>query len=489
MIVTLSLLLVLSTSPLPGATAPEDGAARVLADEFDDRYAAAKDDVDALWTLHEWCVEQGLEKKKSPKVLKRILKLEPEHTRAHEALGHIRHDGEWFESQKKLDAHLKKEEERLAKERGWVKWKDRWVPPEDLPKLEKGLVKSEDGQWMTPEDLEKLEAGWGRQDLVWISPEEAEKVEQGLWKCGEEWLTLAQADAYHASPRTWWVIPSAHFVLHTTLPREKALVAIAHMEDAFRDLVQLLGVIPSQPLHAALFSTLDQYKEFGANGFFGEGDPLGYSGSFGAYPALNWLELEPRRFHGGGVGYWDTKSSDGDAFGPFHARFAAGFSFVEAIDGSREVVDKWESGKSGSFDIEGYLSGRFLPEWLRFGVASCAGRYWTDLAPGKDKEWVRRWSTENIARQGGLDEVEKILAFEVRLDSASGQRDAGKLINEAGLLFAFTLHGEDAELREAHAALKDALKKGVERDVQKAVRDFEKELLKRDQELRAYARI
>jgi hypothetical protein len=74
-----------------------------------------------------------------------------------------------------------------------VVFDDRLVAPEDLPFLQAGMVKGDDGTWMSQEDHEKSELGWVRQDLEWVPPDEAGKIAEGLYRCGDDWLSLEDA--------------------------------------------------------------------------------------------------------------------------------------------------------------------------------------------------------------------------------------------------------------------------------------------------------
>ena len=80
------------TAPAPSANAFASNTSIVREarddDEYDKRRKEAGDDVAKLWELYEWCDAYG-KKKEARKTLIRIVKLEPNHRDAREALGHV----------------------------------------------------------------------------------------------------------------------------------------------------------------------------------------------------------------------------------------------------------------------------------------------------------------------------------------------------------------------------------------------------------------
>jgi len=152
----------------------------------------------------------------------------------------------------------------MAKDKGRVKFGDEWVSAEDLPFLEKGLIKDEEGRWVDKETQEKILAGWLRQDTEWVHPDHADKIKAGLWKCGEDWLEMEKANAYHSKFSSWWMIPDQVFLLHTTCERNLAEQALGEMHRAVREVKRVLGVAPTSPVNVALLRDLRQYGSFAA---------------------------------------------------------------------------------------------------------------------------------------------------------------------------------------------------------------------------------
>jgi hypothetical protein len=138
-----------STAPAPAPATPASIPCAVLDDEeYDRRVREAGRDTDALWDLYLWCLSTERDRE-ATSVLNRILRVDPEHTQAHEKLCHNLHDGQWFTSEKKLEGYKEKEARRRAKELGQVRWEDEWVHPDEIPLLEQGYVRDPaDGGWI-----------------------------------------------------------------------------------------------------------------------------------------------------------------------------------------------------------------------------------------------------------------------------------------------------------------------------------------------------
>lgn len=457
-----------------------------LRKEYERRKEEASQDAGALWELYLWCNANAMEKE-ARACLRTIIKLEPNHGEARELLGHIQYDGRWFTSEKLLEKYKREEEDRVAKEKGLVQYEDRWVAPEDVPFLKQGLIRDDDGRWVNAEEQEKLKAGWRRQDLEWVSPEEAANLEKGLWKCGERWLELAEANQFHSQLDHWWIIPKEHFLLYTTCDREVAMKALEVMERAHREVVRTFGLTPEIPLPVVLLRDSVQYNLF-AGGSEGARQPTelrALSSIHHAYFADAWFDEATGRFRAAGVGCWDASTESGNSFGPHAVRHAAAQSFVEAIDPSPKTVAKGE--KSRGFeetDAAEFWGEKKLPEWLRYGAASYAERYFVDqfVKTGGDPLWARAWSIQNIASRGGLRPLDQVFQTKLTVNDREGSE---KLLNERGLIMAFMLDGNCAPVTAAHADLKEALRTG--KDLPKAVEKLEKAIEKHETELRQFA--
>jgi hypothetical protein len=163
---------------------------------------------------------------------------------------------------------------------------------------------------------------------------------------------------------------------------------------------------------------------------------------------------------GMGVGFWDTLSPNGDAYGLHAARLAFALSYVDALDPSPRAVAKALPKGPGADHFEAYEGEKALPRWLRLGGAVYAERYFRDAAAeasGGDPWWARVWSLQNLAQRGGLGSLDAALRAELDPDDRLG---ALRQMLAAGAVVAFMVDGGCAPVESAHAALLATLRAG-----------------------------
>jgi len=455
-------------------------------EEFDKRLVQAGRDIEKLWELHRWC-ESTERETEARKVLQRIVRYDESNRRAHELLGHVELDGQWFPSQKQLDDFKKKDEQRLAKERGWVRYKGRYVPPGDVAFLERGLVRGPEGDWLEPEELERLEQGWKRQDLVWVPPDEVSQMDAGLWKCGEEWKTLEEANDYHSRPGSWWRIPYPRFVLWTTVDRAVAEKAAMEMELAWRELVRIFGIQPAGRIDVALLRNQEQYDRFALGDDIRPATQVSRIYSLAdAYFAESWYEAE-YGYLGMGVGFWNDSSEVGGRWGRHAARRAIGLSFAYAVDPSPKALAAVENHAPDDGWVSRYLEEKKIPTWFRYGAVAYVERYFEDtlVGQGGDPWWVRKWSIESL--KGELAPLEQVFDLKISSEVEGEYESSRKLVNQVGLVLAFVLDGGCQPLVELHGEMVEALKKG--QDPGKILDKLRKEIEKHEEPLKAFAEL
>ena len=168
-----------------------------------------------LWQLHEWCAstQRGAQ---DARVLRRLLRLEPDHERARAALGQFGSPGQWFPSREAFERFQRSQQADGAKAKGLVLQGTRWIHRDERARAVEGAEKDfATGQWLSALELRHLREGWARQDLAWIEPVDAPHVDAGLWLVGDDWVDLATADRRHASLDAPWVIPSREVLLRS----------------------------------------------------------------------------------------------------------------------------------------------------------------------------------------------------------------------------------------------------------------------------------
>jgi hypothetical protein len=423
--------------------------------------------------------------------LRAILKVDRDHKDANEAVGNVSFDGKWFPSQKKVDEYKKEKEEKEAKEKGLVRYQEGWVPKEDLPFLLKGLAKNEQGEWVDAEAEKRRAEGWVKQDFTWISPEEKPHLENGEWKCGDRWMSLEEANLFHADPEHWWRIPGDHFTLFTTCDREIATERVVkNLEYAWDDLVRIYGKTPTAPVPVLIFRDQRQYESYAAgNQDVGirPTESHGLSSIHYAYFADLGIDTETEQSSPMGVSYWDASTEAGNRWGVHSVRQALGQSFADAIDPSTKTMQK--AMKLHEFDPKEFWAEKRMPTWLRWGAATYAERYFVDtlVARGGNSRWAREWSVSNIIGRGGLRPLKEIFKCDITFD---GGQDSQKLINEVGLVMAFVVDGECAPVSAKFKVLQEAIRDGKDgRSITLASNALQAEVEKHETELRKFAGI
>ncbi|MCA9002203.1 MAG: hypothetical protein KDB61_09780, partial [Planctomycetes bacterium] len=465
-----------------------------VAPDFLEQVQACGQSVADLWALHLRYESEG-NLPASWGVLQNIVRIEPKHGSARRILGHVQHGDRWFRSQASLDHYLWTQDEATAQAKGHVLHKGVWMHPDERAIANKVCTKDpETNQWLTKDQEERLAQGWVRQDLNWIEPEQAVKVDAGLWRVDGEWVSLAEANRRHAQIDHMWVIPGAEIWVHTSADRGVALTALQHMTRALWDMRRVLGVEPVLPLQVAILRDQDQYDRFAFGAVDGRRRAF-HAGRtqvihHGYFAESRFVREDGERIFGGmGVGYWEAQSQYGSLYGVHSARLAAGLAYVEGIDPSPKAIRK-ATGPKG-IDEEyypRYRSEKRLPEWLRYGAAVFAERYFYDKSveeseqtvPPPDPWWARKWSLENLASRGKLRSLDELFQFPLNPEDP---HDGQTLLIEAGLLVSFMLDGDCEPVKQAHQEFRQALVEGRTKPshiaaLEKALRDNEAALRK-----------
>ncbi len=462
--------------------------------EFERRRKEAGNDVDKLWDVYKWCKEQKKDDK-GRSVLRQLLKIDPNHEDANVALGNIKYDGKWFPSQKKVDEYKKEQTAKQEKADGLVDYKGQRVPPADVPFLEKGMVKDDDGNWVDGEEYKKKKDGWFKQDLVWVSPQEKENIDKGLWKVGDKWLTLDEANKAHSDLDNWWRIPSEHYWIYTTCERGVAIDKIKkNLDQAWDDIVRLTGFTPKQPPIVIVLRDTEQYNAYAAaDPDIGLASPdlTGMSSvryTFFAETAGD--PMKPDELLQVGVGYWDASSKEGNSWGPHSVRAALALSCVDALDPSRATLEKAKKAKrvDRAF-FDNYYAEKKLPVWYRLALVSYVERYYIDrLVPADgNSRWAREWSVQNLVSKGGLRPLKQL--FEIK-EEPKGTEEVPKLLNELGLVMSFIADGKCDTVTEKWKAVQKAIQDGKDKAALAPLLDaLAQEVIKQETALRKFANI
>ena len=466
------------TLDAPAAAIQADAAKE---EEYKKRYEAAGADVAKLMELSQWCEENTLREQKRA-VLKRVLEIDANNEPAHTALRHHFYDGKWFETYAELSSYKRDEAKRMLDEKGLVRFKDQWVPEADVNFMRMGWTKDETGKWVSQAavdraklDAERLAAGWVRQtDLVWVPKEETQNWQQGKWKCGDQWLSIDDANKFHAEIGRWWTLPGQRFLILSTCDYETGWLAANQADQAYDDLVRFFGVQPTSPPEIVVLSSIEQYNSYAAGDQAAgraQVEANGYSSCHYAFFADLRFEGTPEsiEYKGCGVGYWNAKDPNLAPFGKHSVRHAAAHSYAEIVDPSFDTISKAAANPGNGIPEADFWAEKRMPRWMRYGIAAYVDRYYQD-AYSEDAWWPRKWAIANLVQNGPIDPFEKVFAFQ--LDPADG---TGRIISEAGLVVSFILDGKCPPVIGAHRKLKAMLTRGE--SSKEAVAELEKALV------------
>ncbi|MDA1014451.1 MAG: hypothetical protein O3A00_08370 [Planctomycetota bacterium] len=121
---------------------------RSLAREtYETRARLVADDAAAHWELAEWCRENRLTTERKTQ-LRMVVEIDPDHEDAHRGLGHTLRDGKWMSRDDYMTS------------RGYVKYKHKYVTPQELELLQKsdGQLRAEQ-EWFAKV---RLWLGWAK---------------------------------------------------------------------------------------------------------------------------------------------------------------------------------------------------------------------------------------------------------------------------------------------------------------------------------------
>jgi hypothetical protein len=323
---------------------------------------------------------------------------------------------------------------------------------------------------------------------VWVHPDEFDRWREGLWKCGDEWLATPEADAWHASLERPWQVPGERFLVTSTAPRATVHAAMWHADRAHAELERLFGVVPDGRPELVVLRTLEQYNAFAGGDGAGRGptEQTGHSSIHYAYFAESRFDpaTTPPSWAGAGVAYWDAADPELAPFGLHAVRHAAALAYVDAIDPSWRTVSETVAGEHGVLPVGPFWDEKRIPAWLRIGAASYVERFFVDREAGEggDPLWARKWAFANLARQGGLEPLERVFACE--LDTAD-PATSSRRIAQAGAVVAFVLDGGCGAVVDAHQDWKAAL--AGRGDLAAATRELAAAITANEAKLRAFA--
>jgi hypothetical protein len=375
-----------------GVAGEARAAAPVVQDakaELEKKLAAIdRKDANAVFGIALWAEQNNL-KTDSKRLLREVIKINPDHAEARALLGYEKFGDKWL-TKREIEREKAKAEEAEMAAKGLKKWKDQWVPADDYAKLEKGLVKYEaDGEakWVTPEQKERLEKGMELYEGTWVTKEEIEHRRKGEFKIGEKWVNEAEADKFHSDFTNPWELESDYFALKTSCTYSFGKKALMHADKTFERAYQLLGLpLPKsgdlEKISLVMVKDAADYQQLGNLA----------QDAIDATMSSNWSAFilsDQNTGRLGGVAIYEVAQAGNDEgndnLSLTHLRFAAGAATVRNLTFAEPP-----------------------PPWFAFGVASCCSRYWVPLANARDQKVWQKWTLDTVMREGGTSDLKTI---------------------------------------------------------------------------------
>jgi PBS lyase HEAT-like repeat len=154
---------------------------RLVVEDYETLRRATPDTAQAQWDLAEWCRQKSLGKERETH-LRKVVELDPEHTAAHRALGHVRHQGQWA-------SH-----EEIMISRGFVKYKGKFLLPQEIELIQQD------------ERVSEAEKGWFKRVKMWqgwLDSDRPDRRAEGL----AQLQAIHDPDAVPALARTFKALP------------------------------------------------------------------------------------------------------------------------------------------------------------------------------------------------------------------------------------------------------------------------------------------
>ncbi len=413
--------------------------------------SAAKKDPDALVEAAKWAREKGLVRD-ARRIFNNVLKQDPNHAGANEALGNEQVDGVWMTAKAAQDARAKARAAEY-KAKGMVEVDGAWVEKGQVDDAKRGVFHF-DGDRVTKDEYELLSTDYVRHPVTGqiIARKDLSKAEAREFPVGDRqsprWVSESDADRFHADPEKPWVYRTHYATILSTAPIKMLEELRTHGDRGYERVKPLLGTIELAPgARPVIFlaSTQDEFRQFGSQW----GDETSAYGIFLAQEEV-LLEMpmhEPVR---------PIVAMLEKDWAPYYIRHASAVGYLNRVM---------------------QAAGTQLPLWFIHGVGSLASRF----DNGRDAGWFG----QQHAKKGGVRNLQAWFnSFAINGEMESSELDYN--IYQAGLVLSFAMEGGDSESTEALQAVTAALQAGKAKAISKSVQDFQSVISTKEAELKAY---
>ena len=475
------------------ASAPVSSATEDPKDELKRRQDALKpDDAEGNYQLALWAEEKKLTTE-SKRLLRKVIKIDPNHKGAREKLGYKLYSASEGEEKKwRTEADIarleREKEDQQKRSLGLEKWQGQWVPKEVKVSLEKGLIyygslKTKSGEevkgtienwvpngpvkvtaagntkevaaadvdsvkaeWMTPEQRDRQERGLTLHDNEWLSPEEIAKRKENLYHVDDKYVSLEEANQIHSDLTKPWVLEAEYVAVKTNCEYNVGRLVLGGANNipgankTYKQTLQNLGIeVPAEAkpkVPILLISGEEDYNSIGNQ--VGDDQDAQKSSSYSYF-----CHLDPGT--GGYVGIVNY------ALTPDYTSYMAMQAAAELALRSHEFAEP-------------------PPRWFIEGVACCEARFFDPR--------LAKWSIDGLRNAGGLISLSNY--FDPLAVTNQGILQAGALISY------IRSPSADPKVKEAYQAVLAAIKAPKNQGLEKAFRALEKTLQANEKKITAY---
>ena len=411
--------------------------------------AAAKKDPEALFEVGKWAADKALAAD-AKRLYQAVLKLQPDHAGANEALGLVLVEGKWLPA-KEAEALRKKAMAAEYAAKGFVEVGGVWVEKDHADDAKRGVFHHE-GELVTKAEMLALQAGKVRHPETGelIDPSHLEKATNKYFPIGSEgrWVDLKEADTYHSDLKRPWIVRTHSGTVVSTLGLAKIQELGANVDQGIEKVAPLFAgrkLPPTLRPVVVITATESEYRDFGND----MGDGSDAAGAF----------LPPAEAKTGVPGLGETPiaiCNNHKDWGARYIRHAAAMRYAANV-----ALD----------------AGAELPQWLLQGFGAYTSRFQNDSDAG--------WFGKQHLQKGGVRNLKNFFpAYTISGDMEP--KDIDFNIFQAGLCVAFAAHGGDEKVTAAMQAVTNALASPSKGAVGKAVTAFEGELVAAEAKLVAY---
>ncbi|MFC1524940.1 tetratricopeptide repeat protein [Planctomycetota bacterium] len=265
--------------------------AKAKIEGYQDKLARLKpDDIKGHYQLGLWCLRYKLSEQ-AKNQFQKVIELNPDHKKARDKLGYIKYKDKWIKPEDKTKIEyqeklilIKENDVKGHYELGfWCKQKglldEAKIELEKAIKLDPQYVKARKelgyvkykNEWVMKKEAEKLKQGYIKHEKYgWVKKEEIPYLDKGFLKFKDKWLPKEEIEKLRQQWENAWEIESEHYIVYTNMPRVFGELMSEELEEFYRAYLEHFQIKSKahSKAKAFIFKTLDDAKKENADMFY-----------------------------------------------------------------------------------------------------------------------------------------------------------------------------------------------------------------------------